>query len=54
MTPEGESYTILFAVTSSHVFCGTYVNPSELHGKVSFRLVYYGVDCRKIRAEWKI
>ena len=54
MTPEGESYTILFAVTSSYVFCGTYVNPSELYGKSSFRLVYYEVDCRKIRAEGKI
>lgn len=54
MTPEGESYTILFVVTSSHVFCGIYVNPSELYGKVSFRLVSYGVDCTKTRAEGKI
>lgn len=53
MTPEGENYTILFVVTSSHDFCGTFVNPSELYRKVSFRVVYYRVDCRKIKAEGK-
>lgn len=31
MTPEEESPTTLFVVTSSHVFCGTCINPSELH-----------------------
>ena len=56
MTPEGESYTILFAVTSSHIFCGTYVDPSELHmshRKCDYLSHFLWDICKPLRVTWK-